>query len=681
MSFLVELAVGDARLGGKARSLAELAAVGLPTPDGFAITDELFRALCREIPVLNRLDEAALARLDQLRDKLGRTPWPAGFCEELRARLDALGADVVAVRSSFADEDRPGQLAAGVYESRLPVPVGEVGPAIRAVLGSALAPGAVAYALAHGSAPVRAPLAVLVHAYVPGGAEGSAAFAPGTMAEPLIVVRQGSLPCTARADLHAALGRLVAARGPTEIEWVLAGEQVRYLQARPFVSPAPAAPWRGWAELEAAAPPQSAWRWDAAHNPLPLSPAQAGLVELVDRECAIGIRQRVLGGYLCYAPAERPLPPAIRCADADAFFTTLRRDVETRLADLGEPPRLEAALALFVHAYQAIFGVLQPALREAQRKLSEFLGTHARAGLALLPALRRSVPSMASERLLRASQISAAASPAARAGAVASYLALFGDEAACWDVATATYAEAPDALHARAPATTPMGSDWQQAAAAVERLLEPGLHGQWRKLLGDSRTAIALGEADDWLYARAQAAVRRALLALGKRLAASGALASVEDVFYLPLPLVRDIASSTLTSPGLAGLAAEGRKSWEAARREPPPLSGASDDKAVRGVGTGGRAIGRVAWHRPGWHEVGAVDVVLVARTFLPTELPLLDAVAIVCETGGPLDHVAAQARERGIPAVVGAQGATAVLTEGDLVLVDGDRGLVVKLG
>jgi pyruvate,water dikinase len=108
-------------------------------------------------------------------------------------------------------------------------------------------------------------------------------------------------------------------------------------------------------------------------------------------------------------------------------------------------------------------------------------------------------------------------------------------------------------------------------------------------------------------------------------------------------------------------------------------LSDAGDAEAVRGAGTGGRAIGRVAWHRPG--VSAASDTVLVAKTLLPTELPLIGALAIVTETGGPLDHVAAQARERGIPAVVGAHGASNVFADGDLVLVDGDAGLVVRLG
>jgi rifampicin phosphotransferase len=74
-------------------------------------------------------------------------------------------------------------------------------------------------------------------------------------------------------------------------------------------------------------------------------------------------------------------------------------------------------------------------------------------------------------------------------------------------------------------------------------------------------------------------------------------------------------------------------------------------------------------------------DAVLVATSLLPTELPLLQVAALVVETGGPLGHVATQARERGLPALVGAAGALALLRDGDQVLVDGDAGLVMKTG
>ena len=682
MSFLADLGVADVRLGGKARSLAQLAELGFATPPGFAVTGALFRTLCPEVPDFQRLDEGAIASLDGLRAGLMQSPWPDGFQGELHARLGAIAATSYSVRSSFACEDLPGQLAPGVYESCGNVPSTDVERAIRQVLCSALAPGAVAYAMAHGQQPARDPVAVLVHAFVTGQAEGSAAFAPGRTAEPLIMLRRGQLPVEAEALLRATLVTLAAARGPIEIEWVLAEGRVVYLQARPFEVPAPPVRWPGFDAIVGDAVARAEWSWDVAHNPLPLSPAQAGLVELVDARCSVGIRQRVLGGYLFYARVRGALLPQIAPAEAAAFFAALRAEVEARLASLGARPDLEAALELFVFAYEPIFGVLQPALRQAHENLRAFLQTHAKAALALLPALRSGVASMASERRERAAKISFSGSQEERARTehLAHYLALFGDEAPIWDVCAATYGEEPKGLLPdgvrRADASAP--SDWQGASARVEAMLPPQLHERWRHLLGVARTAVALGEADDWLYARAQAAVRRGLLAVGRRLGDAGRLRVAEDVFFLPLDRVRGLSAGQAEAD-LSILAAEGRAAWQRARALPPPLSDAGDAEAVRGAGTGGRAIGRVAWHRPG--VSAASDTVLVAKTLLPTELPLIGALAIVTETGGPLDHVAAQARERGIPAVVGAHGASNVFADGDLVLVDGDAGLVVRLG
>jgi pyruvate,water dikinase len=587
------------------------------------------------------------------------------------------------VRSSFACEDLPGQLAAGVYESCGNVPLPDVEGAIRQVLCSALAPGAVAYAMAHGQRAARDPVAVLVHAFLTGQAEGSAAFAPEQMARPLLTHRRGQLPAEAEASLEQTLNALAAARGPLEIEWVFAEGRVVYLQARPFEAPAPAVPWTGFNELAGGTAAHAAWRWDLAHNPLPLSSAQAGLVELVDARCSVGIRQRVLGGYLFYTRDEGRLPPPIAAESASDFFAALRREVDSRLISLGKPLDLEAALTLFMFAYESIFGVLQPALRLAHDSLRAFLESHARAALALLPALRLGVPSMASERRARVAKILSTGGHAdsARAESLAHYLELFGDEAPVWDVCAATYAEStgtwlPDSPRPSSELSLP---DWQAASAQVQALLPTDLHAPWRHLLDMARTAVALGEADDWLYARTQAAVRRALLALGERLSLAAYLSEAADIFYVPFDLVRKAALGSLPSVDFAALAAEGRAAWQRARGLPPPLPDALDAKAVRGSGTGGRAIGRLAWHRPGL-PANAADMVLAATSLLPTELPLISAIAIVTETGGPLDHVAAQARERGIPAVVGAHGASSLFADGDLVLVDGDAGLVVRL-
>jgi len=207
------------------------------------------------------------------------------------------------------------------------------------------------------------------------------------------------------------------------------------------------------------------------------------------------------------------------------------------------------------------------------------------------------------------------------------------------------------------------------------------------------KTVAAVGEDDDHLFACLQAAVRRALLALGRRLTETGRLRAVDDVFYLPLGLARALdapslakvlvpgQAATLDALNLSNLAAEGRRAFAAAASAPPPLPRHRNtvdgvDGVVKGLsGSAGRAVGR-AVHHPSSAPLGA-DAILIAVTLLPTELPLLTPAALVVETGSVLGHVAAQARERGIPAVVAAHGARAAIREGQLVIVDGTRGQI----
>ncbi|SDM35676.1 phosphoenolpyruvate--protein phosphotransferase [Microbacterium azadirachtae] len=74
-----------------------------------------------------------------------------------------------------------------------------------------------------------------------------------------------------------------------------------------------------------------------------------------------------------------------------------------------------------------------------------------------------------------------------------------------------------------------------------------------------------------------------------------------------------------------------------------------------------------------------AEPFVLVARDLAPAETAALGrsrCVALVTEEGGPTSHTAILARALGIPAVVGAAGATAIPAE-TVVLVDGESGTV----
>jgi pyruvate,water dikinase len=69
---------------------------------------------------------------------------------------------------------------------------------------------------------------------------------------------------------------------------------------------------------------------------------------------------------------------------------------------------------------------------------------------------------------------------------------------------------------------------------------------------------------------------------------------------------------------------------------------------------------------------------VLVAAITTPAWTPLFAmAAAVVTDIGGPLSHGSIVAREYGIPAVLGTGDATRRIRSGQMVTVDGGRGVV----
>jgi pyruvate,water dikinase len=117
------------------------------------------------------------------------------------------------------------------------------------------------------------------------------------------------------------------------------------------------------------------------------------------------------------------------------------------------------------------------------------------------------------------------------------------------------------------------------------------------------------------------------------------------------------------------------------------------DTAAPRGVTSSGSVLVRGLGAAPGW-ATGAVRIlqspadgdqlaegeVLVARSTSPDWMPVMRrAAAIVTESGGITCHAAIVSRELGVPCVVGARGATTVLTDGALVTVDATEGVVTS--
>jgi phosphohistidine swiveling domain-containing protein len=197
-------------------------------------------------------------------------------------------------------------------------------------------------------------------------------------------------------------------------------------------------------------------------------------------------------------------------------------------------------------------------------------------------------------------------------------------------------------------------------------------------------------------------ALREALLAFGRRLFAEGRLARPVDVWMLARDDLRSAIDEHWHADRITALVEERRSELAHGLREGPrPFLGDAPTDVDRHAalekfyGRSGRThstgvlIGSGA--SPGVAEgparvISSVDDfarvrpgdVLVATTTTPAWTPLFPSLAaLVTETGGVLSHAAIVAREYGLPAVVGADGATRLFPDGARVHVDGTSGHV----
>jgi pyruvate,water dikinase len=78
--------------------------------------------------------------------------------------------------------------------------------------------------------------------------------------------------------------------------------------------------------------------------------------------------------------------------------------------------------------------------------------------------------------------------------------------------------------------------------------------------------------------------------------------------------------------------------------------------------------------------ELQPGEILVVHTTDVGWTPLFLVAAGVVTELGGPLSHAAVVAREFGVPSVVNVAGATRTIRGGDVLRVDGDRGIVERV-
>jgi rifampicin phosphotransferase len=198
-------------------------------------------------------------------------------------------------------------------------------------------------------------------------------------------------------------------------------------------------------------------------------------------------------------------------------------------------------------------------------------------------------------------------------------------------------------------------------------------------------------------------AMRRAIVRLGERLVTTGALGSVDDVWFLTRVELVDALGSPDRAPTAAALDARRRAVSDAGRLSPPVIIGrpsalirrlivdgrrdvgaATPDDRTLLIGvpaSPGRVTGRVrVIHDPAQGDALEPGEILVAPVTAPAWTPLFArAAAVVTDIGSVQAHASIIAREYAIPAVVGCGDATRRLVDGQLVTVDGAAGRVDK--
>jgi pyruvate,water dikinase len=170
-------------------------------------------------------------------------------------------------------------------------------------------------------------------------------------------------------------------------------------------------------------------------------------------------------------------------------------------------------------------------------------------------------------------------------------------------------------------------------------------------------------------------------------------LASVNAAFFLTIDeLVSALrASRTDLAPLVRARRAELAR--DQARPDPPPtFTGApppvelpaSGGDTLRGLPASAGVVEGRARVLAGVGSMGELEpgeVLVVHATDVGWTPLFLLAAGVVTELGGPLSHAAVVAREFGVPSVVNVAGATRAIRTGDRVRVDGDRGIVERLG
>ncbi len=212
----------------------------------------------------------------------------------------------------------------------------------------------------------------------------------------------------------------------------------------------------------------------------------------------------------------------------------------------------------------------------------------------------------------------------------------------------------------------------------------------FKKLLGYTQYFTNLRENQRFCWQMSLNQLRRALLALADKLIRKKIIEKDSDIFMLTKTEMFSVFNGELSPADTGRLILKRHQEQQQNQLESPPSLISPDDNGVKQRPASHRRLKGVGVS-PGITSAPAIVVsnlkdyrpvqnkaILVTIGLDPGWTPLLGTVAgLVMEVGGYLSHGSIMAREFGIPAVAGISGATKLISNGESIVLDGNRGTV----
>jgi pyruvate,water dikinase len=233
----------------------------------------------------------------------------------------------------------------------------------------------------------------------------------------------------------------------------------------------------------------------------------------------------------------------------------------------------------------------------------------------------------------------------------------------------------------------------EEATACVLKRMELPSRLLFRRLLRATVCYLKLRERISFCMSEDAFQMRRVYLSMGEMLAGRDIVALPEDIFYLMYDELENLLEGNM-DPLVARERIETRRAAIAADADidlddvicgewvlPKSPTFTDDAGSLHGIaGSAGLVRGRARIVTDPYApapDLTKGDILVVP--FMDVGwTPLFSNVGgVVAETGGQLSHSAIVARELGLPAVVGVEGATRLIAQGQSITVDGSHGIV----